>query len=52
MARAILFLASENSSGMVHGQLIPVDGGLNGRVAWTREELERRRGGETGAWKS
>lgn len=42
VARTILFLASERYSGSVHGQLIPVDGGLTGRVAWTMDELKER----------
>lgn len=42
VARSILFLASERYSGMVHGHLLPVDGGSSGRVAWTMEEIKER----------
>lgn len=42
VARSVLFLASEKYSGTVHGQLLPVDGGLTGRVAWTIDELKER----------
>lgn len=42
VARTIVFLASERYSGSVHGQLIPIDGGLTGRVAWTIDELKAR----------
>ena len=42
VARTIVFLASEKYSGSVHGQLLPIDAGKTGGLAWTREELEKR----------
>jgi NAD(P)-dependent dehydrogenase (short-subunit alcohol dehydrogenase family) len=39
VAKAILFLASENFSSHVHGQTINVDGGKQGKVVWTKEEV-------------
>jgi NAD(P)-dependent dehydrogenase (short-subunit alcohol dehydrogenase family) len=39
VAKVILFLASENFSSHVHGQTINVDGGKQGKVMWTKEEL-------------
>jgi hypothetical protein len=36
---AILSLASHNFSSHVHGQIINVDGGKQGKVMWTKEEL-------------
>ncbi|KAF1996447.1 NAD-P-binding protein [Amniculicola lignicola CBS 123094] len=38
VAKAILFLASENFSSHVHGQVINVDGGKQGKVMWTKDE--------------
>ncbi|KAF2113855.1 NAD-P-binding protein [Lophiotrema nucula] len=39
VAKTILFLASENFSGHVHGQVVNVDGGKQGKVVWTKEEV-------------
>jgi hypothetical protein len=36
---AILSLASHNFSSHIHGQIINVDGGKQGKVMWTQEEL-------------
>jgi NAD(P)-dependent dehydrogenase (short-subunit alcohol dehydrogenase family) len=38
IAKAILFLASENFSGNVHGQVVNVDSGKTGKVMWMPEE--------------
>jgi NAD(P)-dependent dehydrogenase (short-subunit alcohol dehydrogenase family) len=43
VAMAIVFLASERFSGSVHGQLLPVDAGKMGAVAWTKDELAQRK---------
>ncbi|KAF2703391.1 NAD(P)-binding protein [Pleomassaria siparia CBS 279.74] len=39
VAKAILFLASQNFSSHVHGQVINVDGGKQGKLMWTKEEM-------------
>ncbi|KAF2191961.1 NAD-P-binding protein [Zopfia rhizophila CBS 207.26] len=39
VAKTILFLASENFSSHIHGQVINVDGGKQGKVIWTKEEI-------------
>lgn len=39
VAKTILMLASENFSGHVHGQVINVDGGKQGKVVWRKEEV-------------
>ena len=43
VARTFLFLASERYSGSTHGQVLHVDGGRTGTLAWTEEEALRRR---------
>lgn len=43
VAKTIVVLLSENLSQSIHGQLIPVDGGKQGKVLWTEEEGRRRR---------
>ncbi|KAF2245966.1 NAD(P)-binding protein [Trematosphaeria pertusa] len=40
VAKSILFLASSNFSSHVHGQVINVDGGKQGKVVWTKEEVQ------------
>lgn len=42
VAKGILFLASENWSGSVMGQILNVDGGKQGKMLWTEEELKKR----------
>ncbi|KAF2090869.1 NAD-P-binding protein [Saccharata proteae CBS 121410] len=42
VARTILYLASESWSGSVHGQVINVDGGKQGKVIWTKEEASNQ----------
>jgi NAD(P)-dependent dehydrogenase (short-subunit alcohol dehydrogenase family) len=39
VAKSILFLASENWSGSITGQVLNVDCGKQGKVTWTKEEL-------------
>ncbi|RDW72073.1 NAD-P-binding protein [Coleophoma crateriformis] len=39
VAKTILFLASENWSGSITGQVLRVDSGKMGRVMWTKEEF-------------
>ena len=39
MAKTIVMLASENFSSHVHGQVINVDGGKQGKVVWTKQEI-------------
>jgi hypothetical protein len=36
---AIISLASHNFSSHVHGQIINVDGGKQGKVMWAKEEV-------------
>ena len=38
VARSILYLASDAWSGDVHGQILNVDSGKQGKVMWTKEE--------------
>lgn len=38
---AILSLASHNFSSHIHGQIINVDGGKQGKVMWTKEEVAK-----------
>ena len=40
VAKSILYLASENMSGHVHGQVLNVDSGKQGKVMWTKEECQ------------
>ena len=38
VAKAVLFLASENWSGSITGQILNVDSGKQGKVMWSKEE--------------
>jgi NAD(P)-dependent dehydrogenase (short-subunit alcohol dehydrogenase family) len=38
VAKSILFLASENWSGSITGQVLNVDSGKQGKVMWMKEE--------------
>lgn len=40
VAKSIVYLASEAWSGHVHGQVLNVDSGKQGKVMWTREECK------------
>ncbi|KAL1619623.1 hypothetical protein SLS54_006560 [Diplodia seriata] len=39
VARSILFLASDNFSSHVHGQVLNVDSGKQGKVLWPKEDI-------------
>lgn len=39
VARAVCFLASHRASGHMSGQVLSVDGGMEGRVVWREEEV-------------
>ncbi|KAJ9659563.1 hypothetical protein H2201_007312 [Coniosporium apollinis] len=41
VARSIVFLASEKWSGNVHGQVLNVDSGKQGKLMWSRDECPR-----------
>lgn len=43
VARAVAFLASHRASGHVSGQVLSVDGGMEGRIVWREEELREGR---------
>lgn len=38
VAKSVLFLASENWSGNITGQVLNVDSGKQGKVMWTKDE--------------
>jgi len=40
IAKGILFLASENWSASITGQILSVDSGKQGKVFWTKEDIE------------
>jgi hypothetical protein len=39
VARAAAFLASHRAAGHISGQCISVDGGMEGRIVWTEDEI-------------
>lgn len=41
VARAAAFLASHRAAGHISGQCISVDGGMEGRVVWSEEEIAK-----------
>lgn len=41
VARAAAFLASHRAAGHITGQCISVDGGMEGRIVWSEEEVQR-----------
>lgn len=41
MARAAAFLASHRAAGHISGQCISVDGGMEGRIVWSEEEIQK-----------
>lgn len=38
VAKSIVYLASDSWSGSVHGQVLNVDSGKQGKVMWTKDE--------------
>lgn len=41
VARAAAFLASHRAAGHISGQCISVDGGMEGRIVWSEDELAK-----------
>lgn len=41
VARAAAFLASHRAAGHISGQCISVDGGMEGRIVWSEDEVEK-----------
>ncbi|KAF2266655.1 polysaccharide deacetylase family protein-like protein [Lojkania enalia] len=41
VARAAAFLASHRAAGHISGQCISVDGGMEGRIIWSEEEIQK-----------
>lgn len=41
VARAAAFLASHRAAGHISGQCISVDGGMEGRIVWSEEEIQK-----------
>ncbi|KAF2018189.1 NAD(P)-binding protein [Aaosphaeria arxii CBS 175.79] len=41
VARAAAFLASHRAAGHISGQCISVDGGMEGRIVWSEEEIHK-----------
>lgn len=41
VASAAVFLASHRAAGHISGQCISVDGGMEGRIVWSEEEIEK-----------
>jgi peptidoglycan/xylan/chitin deacetylase (PgdA/CDA1 family) len=41
VARAAAFLASHRAAGHISGQCLSVDGGMEGRIVWSREEIQK-----------
>lgn len=41
VARATAFLASHRAAGHISGQCISVDGGMEGRIVWSEEEVQK-----------
>lgn len=39
VAKAVAFLASHRASGRISGQVISIDGGMEGRIIWREEEI-------------
>ncbi|KAF2200490.1 polysaccharide deacetylase family protein-like protein [Delitschia confertaspora ATCC 74209] len=44
VARAAAFLASHRAAGHISGQCISVDGGMEGRIVWSEDEIRRESG--------
>ena len=43
VARTVVFLASHKAAGHISGECLSVDGGMEGRVVWTQEEVLGKR---------
>ena len=41
VARAAAFLASHRAAGHISGQCISVDGGMEGRIVWSEDEVRK-----------
>jgi peptidoglycan/xylan/chitin deacetylase (PgdA/CDA1 family) len=41
VARAAAFLASHRAAGHISGQCLSVDGGMEGRIVWSQEEIQK-----------
>ncbi|ORY12262.1 polysaccharide deacetylase family protein-like protein [Clohesyomyces aquaticus] len=41
VARAAVFLASHRAAGHISGQCLSVDGGMEGRIVWSQEEIAK-----------
>lgn len=41
VARAVAFLASHRAAGHISGQCISVDGGMEGRIVWSEDEIRK-----------
>ncbi|KAK7709671.1 hypothetical protein SLS57_008576 [Botryosphaeria dothidea] len=47
VANSILFLASDNFSSHIHGQVLNVDSGKQGKLLWTKEQIEAHGSGQS-----
>ena len=47
VAKAVAFLASHRASGHMSGQVLSVDGGMEGRIVWREEEVLNKSSGQS-----